>query len=490
MVQQKPIKKNMLMSVILTTSNFIFPLITYSYVARVLTATGTGRVAFVSSILQYFSYIATLGIPSYGVRECAKVRDDKKILSQTVKELLMINAISTAVAYLGLILAVLLVPKLSGYRILFVIMGASIFLDSLGVSWFYQAIEEYSYITIRTLIFKTISVVLTFLLIHTAKDILWYGFLTIFTSSASNICNFIRVRKYVDLKTKCSGNLKKHIKPIFSLFTASIIISIYSNFDVAMIGFIGTDSEVGLYNAALKVKSIVLALSTSVTAVIVPRMSYYLQNNFRDSANKLLEKSVQVSFLVSVPTAVYIYIFAEKCLLFFCGSGYLGAVNTLRILMICIIPLILTNLLGNQILIPSGQEKRYSQSVFVGMWINLILNIVLIPFMGAFGAALGTLVTECWNVFWMGGGAAKDYRKMLLSNVKGEIYLISLLFSIMASVGMNFLVQNFGCPLFGQLVFVGITFFGVYYLLLLLQKEPLLVQQGRNVLNKLRKKTL
>jgi O-antigen/teichoic acid export membrane protein len=158
--------------------------------------------------------------------------------------------------------------------------------------------------------------------------------------------------------------------------------------------------------------------------------------------------------------------------------------------MICIIPLILTNLLGNQILIPSGQEKRYSQSVFVGMWINLILNIVLIPFMGAFGAALGTLVTECWNVFWMGGGAAKDYRKMLLSNVKGEIYLISLLFSIMASVGMNFLVQNFGCPLFGQLVFVGITFFGVYYLLLLLQKEPLLVQQGRNVLNKLRKKTL
>jgi O-antigen/teichoic acid export membrane protein len=167
-----------------------------------------------------------------------------------------------------------------------------------------------------------------------------------------------------------------------------------------MIGFIGTDSEVGLYNAALKVKSIVLALSTSVTAVIVPRMSYYLQNNFRDSANKLLEKSVQVSFLVSVPTAVYIYIFAEKCLLFFCGSGYLGAVNTLRILMICIIPLILTNLLGNQILIPSGQEKRYSQSVFVGMWINLILNIVLIPFMGAFGAALGTLVTECRYEFF------------------------------------------------------------------------------------------
>ncbi len=62
-MNQKSIKKNMLMSTILTSANFVFPLITYSYVARVLTPAGTGKVAFVNSILSYFSYLAILVIP-------------------------------------------------------------------------------------------------------------------------------------------------------------------------------------------------------------------------------------------------------------------------------------------------------------------------------------------------------------------------------------------------------------------------------------------
>ena len=73
---EKSIKKNIIMSTLLTVSNCVFPLLTYSYVARVLGPIGTGKVAFVTSVLQYFGYIATLGIPAYGLRECAKVRND------------------------------------------------------------------------------------------------------------------------------------------------------------------------------------------------------------------------------------------------------------------------------------------------------------------------------------------------------------------------------------------------------------------------------
>ena len=60
------IKFNFIMNLILTVSNFLFPLITFPYVSRVLLPEGTGKVAFAVSVITYFSMLATFGVNSYG----------------------------------------------------------------------------------------------------------------------------------------------------------------------------------------------------------------------------------------------------------------------------------------------------------------------------------------------------------------------------------------------------------------------------------------
>lgn len=473
MVQNKSIKKNIAMSTLLTTANFVFPLITYSYVARVLTPVGTGKVAFVQAILQYFSYISIGGIPSYGRRECAKIRDDKRKLSHLVQELLLINLVLVVVAYAALFTSVTLVSKFQQYRSLFVIMSMSIMLEAIGVEWLYQALEEYSYITIRSLVCKCVYVLLVFLLIKSEKDYLWYGFLSIFASSASFIFNFVNLKKYISFKKTESYNFKQHFKPIWTFFFVFIVITIYSSFDIAMIGFISTETEVGLYSSALKIKSILLSLSTAVTSVLVPRMAYYFQNREIEQARKLVINSMRISMLLALPLSVYVYLFADNILLFVCGSDYIMAKNTLRVLMLCIIPLILTNLFGNQILIPNGQERRYSQSVFVGLWINLVLNIIMIPVWGACGAAIGTLVTECWNLYWMSGGA-KEYRILLLKNIRFIQYIIPLVIGGGGAVIAGKYIMEFS--VFWQLCCTTLVFFIPFYVLLILTKEPLIME--------------
>ena len=471
MEKQKSIKKNMIMSMILTLSNFIFPLVTYSYVARVLGPNGTGQVAFVNSILQYFSYIAILGIPAYGVRECAKVRDDREKFSHLIQELLLISTIATLISYVGLFLSVVFVGKLRTYSSLFKIMGIFILLNSFGVEWVYQACEEYAYITKRSLIFKSISVILTFVLIRNQTDVLAYGFITIFASSANYSCNFINVRKYVDFKKHGDYNLIRHIKPIFILFSASIVITIYANLDVTMLGFIGSESEVGIYNAALKIKNVLLALSTAVTAVLIPRISYYFKNNNNSKVSDLIIKSLRVSLLLAIPVSLYVFIYSADVVRLLCGEEYLSAVPTLRVLIVCIIPLILTNLFGTQLLIPMGKEKRYTQSVFVGMWINLGLNILMIPFWGAFGAAFGTLITEIWNAFWMGLGVP-EYIKMILRTISFRKYFVPLLLSsALVIVSSKLITIEY---LIIRLVVTSIIFFGVFYVQCLITKEPLI----------------
>ena len=461
------------MNFILVISNYIFPLITFAYVARTLTVDGLGNVAFAQSVLSYFSYIAILGIPTYGLRECAKVRDDKEKLSHMVQELLIINLISTIVSYVCFAIVLVLVPRFWQNRTLFLIMSLGIVLKTIGVEWLYQALEEYSYITVRSLLVKCVSVVLTFLLIRDSEDYVWYGFLTIFASSASNVCNFIRVRKYISFSRNERYYPARHLKPVFSLFWASIIISVYANFDVVMIGMIKTEREVGLYNVALKIKSLIMVTIMALADVTVSRIAYYHSQGAEEKIVGLAVKTMRLALLITIPVAIYVFFYAENVIHFVCGSQYVEAVSVLRVLTLCVLPLVFTFLFGQQLLIPMGLEKRYTQSVFGGLWINLILNLLMIPSMGAVGAAIGTLVTECWNVYWMGGGINK-YRSRIIRNIKFSRYFLSILPGTTASIVVSYIVRD--CNVFIQLMLTALTFFGLYYLFALLWKEPVVLE--------------
>lgn len=481
-MEQKSLKQNMILNITLTVSNFLFPLITFTYVARVLTPTGTGKVAFVNSIINYFLYLSMLGIPTYGLRECAKVRHDKKQLSKLVQELLIINIFATIIAYILLFTFVLLIPKFRQYKKLFIVMSIVIVLTTLGMEWLYKALEEYRYITTRSLILRIFVIPLTFLLIRSEDDYIYYGILTIFTVSASYVFNFIHVGKYINLNYKHQIELKKHFKPIVILFASTVIITIYNNFDVSMLGLLSSEGEVGFYNAALRIKSIVLSMSTAVTSVMIPRMVYYFSNKTFDKAQELLVKSLKVSMLLALPLTMYIAIFARDVLEFVCGIEYISAVPTLRILCFCVIPLILTNLFGNQVLIPLGMEKRYTKSVFVGLWVNIILNAILIFKFGSAGAAFATFITECWNVYYMSGGR-KDIRKYLFKNINIFKYIIPIAISGIAAKLLWGTVEN--KLIVWRLMTTTIVYFGLFFTLLLILKEDIVLNTVKNILLRL-----
>ena len=102
------LKLNFIMNVILTMSSILFPLLTFPYVSRILLPVGTGKVAFATSFISYFTLFSQLGIPMYGIRACAKVRDSKIDLSRTVQELMIINIIMSACVYVVFLLLFLL----------------------------------------------------------------------------------------------------------------------------------------------------------------------------------------------------------------------------------------------------------------------------------------------------------------------------------------------------------------------------------------------
>ncbi len=285
------IQYNFIMNIILKMSAFVFPLISFPYVSRVLGASGNGKIAFAASVVNYFSLFALLGIPSYGVKACAQVRDNKEKLSTVVQELLVINFCSMAVSYIVFIGMMLIVPELRNQQVLLWINSISILLSSIGVEWFYQAIEQYDYITFRNIAFKFISIILMFVFVKKPTDYIIYAGITIVGTYGSNILNVLRLPRYISLKKTKKYSLVRHLAPIIALFLYNAATTIYTNLDTVMLGMMTNDNQVGYYNAAVKIKGILASVVTAMSAVLLPRVSYYLSNDNREDFFRIIKKT-------------------------------------------------------------------------------------------------------------------------------------------------------------------------------------------------------
>ena len=116
-----------------------------------------------------------------------KGKDDKEKLSQTVQELIIINAVTTAVVYLAFFISLAVVPKFNAQKELLIVVSISILLNTMGIQWLYNALEQYSYITLCSLGFKFLGMVLMFAMIHSPDDYLKYGAISALSSYGSGI---------------------------------------------------------------------------------------------------------------------------------------------------------------------------------------------------------------------------------------------------------------------------------------------------------------
>lgn len=282
-MNQKSLKKNAFFNIIRTVMGIVYPLMTFPYASRILHSEGLGRVEFANSIITYFLMIANLGIASYASRELAQIRDDVKARNKLAKEMLFLNFISTTVSYALLIIVVCFIKSLYEYRVLLVVCSGKIMFTVIGVEWLYTAFEDYDYITVRSMIFQVLSIILLFIFVRNERDYVEYAAIGVFSSVGSNICNFIHSRKYLDFFTKIKLELCKHLKSVFIFFGMGLAGYLYTALDITMLGFLTDDAMVGYYSAANKINRLVLTVITAISAVISPHISYLIGSKENDN---------------------------------------------------------------------------------------------------------------------------------------------------------------------------------------------------------------
>ena len=477
--EKKSLAKNSIFMLIYNVLNVLVPFVYSIYVARVLPEYWIGKVTIAQNIAQYFVILAFLGIPTYGLREISKNRGNQEKTNKIFTELFIINFISSitfATVYFGLICAV---PDYRSNMTLFLITGSLILFNILDITWLYEGLEEFGFISLRNLIFKTLSIICLFLFVKSEDDYLIFAAIHVGCLGFNYITNMLFHRKYVKFSFK-NLNFKQHMKPILFLVVVNLAIEIYTLVDVTMIGIFKGEEAVTFYTYASKTQKILLQIISTFTLVLVPRISLLYKENRIDEFNKLLSKTLLLIILLSLPMIVGICFVSNDLSILLYGESYYKSASILNVLSLLAFISPIGYLLGSRVLLVTNNEKLMVIPVASGAVVNIILNAILINTVGVIGAAIASVVSELV--------VAVIY--ILLSH---KYFKINIKISEIIKILIALLLMGVYCYLMYRYLEIGIYFklaiviigaMGIYFITLLLSKESLVNSGLNSVINK------
>ncbi len=447
----------------------IVPLVTIPYITRVLGPSGVGVNSYTNSIVQYFILFGSLGLNIYGNREIAYHKDDVKSRSSIFWELTIIKFLSISIAMAAYLLFIGFSDR---YRIFFLIQGIMLIGTATDISWFFQGMEDFKVTVTRSTLVRILSLVLTFVFVKTSADTWMY----ILILAVSQTLGYLTLWPYLRgriVKVKLRDlHLKPHIKPAVQLLIPQVATQVYLQLNKTMLGSIDGVSAAGFYDNSDKIIKLVLAFITATGTVLLPHVA----NNFAKGNQKAVRSSLQLSMhlilVVAFPMAAGVICVAQPFTNLFFGPRFAVVATLMSVESVVIILIGISNAVGQQYLLPTGQYSPYTTSVVLGSIANIILNIPLIIYFGVVGSVVATVVSEAVVT---GYQVLRIRQQIRVASLFSETwkYASSSLVMLLAV----FLIRNMGTGDFSKVVIRVITGVIVYSVALLLLRPNFLISQ-------------
>lgn len=420
---------------------------------------GIGAVNFLNSIVNYIILLTSLGIPLYAVKEVAKYRDDKPTRDKITIEILILSTLLCIGGYILVWILAEFVPEIQSQSSLFFILSLSILFNTVGINWFYQAIEDFKFITVRALIIRTLSTVALFIFVKAPADLLIYGMIIVGSTVGNNIINLFYLKKFIHCSGLRFSQLKifRHVKPSLQLFVLNLIVSLYVYLNSVMLGFMTDDKQVGYFTAGTKITYIAITVISSIGTVLLPRCSYLIEAGKMEDFKSVIKKSLILTVALSLPLTFGIIILAEPITMVFCGSAYIDSIPVIYLNAPVIVFISISTLTGTSILYPLGKLKQLIISVSFGALINLVFNFVLIPDYKAVGAAMSTLIAE-FLVLVIQFSLAHEFFPFRIKYIFNLNYIIGTILMaitvlILVKVFDSYTLQILSCSFIGVIVY-------------------------------------
>lgn len=401
------IRKNTFLGLVLSGIGTLYPMLVFLYVARILHPAGIGEVQFASSYVAYFSLFTGLGMTIYGHRAVAERRFSPEKLSRLTAELMILRLLSGILSWgLFFLSTLILRQRTDDNGMILMIYSAGILMAIPECSWLYRGMEDYSPMVVISAGARIFGIAAILLLVHSPSDIHTYAWISVLVPFMTSLGELFLAEKkwHLGIVRECRKILSseklfmaclRHLRPLALFLLMSCAVNIYNQTDVVMLNLMTGDQHmVGLYTCAAKLKGLLPMLTGALWAAALPKSADLWQKQDITAFRELAGKSFHVVTVITIPLALYFCLFAEPWIHIIGGKEYLDAAQTMRFLLPAVIAIGYSNIIGGQMLIPMGQERKLFYAELIGAVSNIVLNALLTPLWSASGAAIATVLSE------------------------------------------------------------------------------------------------
>ena len=358
----------------MTVAKYVFPLLLFPYLTRILTPSFYGIITYMTSVANYVSIIIDFGFNLSATRKIATNKDNREKV-QTIYSAVVIGRVALAI--------------ISGIVVFILALFVPIMRENLGVliayyfstavlvflpDYIYRGFEKMQGITIRYVIAKIITTVLTLVIVKGPEQIL----LVPLFNGIGNVCSVVFT--IFDLKKKYGiritrvtmSSVLEEIKSSWVFFISTFATTAFTLANTLFMGFVNmSEVDIAYWGVAFQLISIVISLYDPIVSSLYPRMVI----------SKDL-KLIKYAFFIIMPIVVLGCIVCYFAAPFFVkivgGEGYEGAIIIFRLM----IPVLLfsypAQLFGFPVLGPIGKEKSVTAATIIGSLFHILSLCLLL----------------------------------------------------------------------------------------------------------------
>ena len=453
--------------------NLIFPFITIVYINKIFSINIIGQVSLSLSLVTIFTVLSALGIPNYAMREVAQNRREEIKLKEIFSKYLFLNIIG--VIFFSIIYFFIIFFYLKDKLYMYSILYLNIFMSPFILEWFYIGLEEYEYITKRSIFIKIVSFIFMLFFVKKETDIILYLVFLVLGNSLNGFFNIYKARKYIK---KVKINLKEELLKLKYFYFQGVIGIFYNGCEQIILGFNSTNEQVAYYSRSKQLLSIPGALILSLTRTLSPSINNKIDQ--KDEYTKLVCLSFNYLSLLMFPSIIGICFLSQNILYLIGGLKFLPAKNILRILSLLILMSSLAVFLDTNISTPNRKEKNTLYGNIVVMIVTTLLSLSLSLQYGGVGIAIAIIIGESLGVIIQFFCIKKQgilvkvitinfYKYIIASILMGIVLLIIKLFKF--NYVFEFLIS----------IFIGGIF---YFFFLFLLREELITNIIKKVIKR------
>lgn len=431
----KSIKINAFYKSVLSVFNILFPLVTAPYIARVLSVDGFTEYNRAISMITWFSPFAVFGVYTYGLREIAKIRNDRNAVEQLFTKLFSLSLLFCVTVTIVYLVVVVFVSSRE-YRNLYMIASGQLISVCFATDYMNEAGEKYGFILLKSFFCRLLYVAAVFIFVRSSSDAWIYMLLSSASIVLNNLLTFFYNKYNYSFRKVDFKETLQLVKPLFVVFLLVNSSMLYTVLDRFALIYFGDKIQLTYYHIAQVLSNSVVQISSSIVLVTIPRLSFFWGNNKKEEYYNLLEKSSSLFSVISIPCCIGMAYLADDVMYLYAGEKYL--VGAFSLFLFCFRYFIsnFDTILSKQVLLATGNEKCLTKIYYTGGVYNILLKVVLI-LTGNLNAASCIITTTTADILVIILQIIQIHKKNIMNKVFNKNLIIPFVSSLLFFLIIN-----------------------------------------------------